>query len=119
MSTIQDVANAAGVSVATVSRALSNPDVVAEKTRRRVMAAIHSLNYVPNAAAKSLRTAQSKRIVVTVPDIANPFFSQVIRGVEEAARLEGYSVVLADTRHDPGEEARQGQMLKQREADGL
>jgi len=119
MSTIQEVARAAGVSVATVSRALSRPDVVADTTRRRVMAAVDALHYAPNAAAKNLRTAQSRRIVVTVPDIANPFFSQVIRGLEEAARIEGYAVVLVDVRYDPEEEARHGEMLRRREADGL
>ena len=119
MANIQDVAKRAGVSIATVSRAINFPGVVAFKTRERVGAAIAALGYAPNAAAKSLRTSRSTRIIVTVPDIANPFFSEVIRGLEDAAKAEGYAVVLADTRHDPGEEERHGEMLRRHEADGL
>ncbi|PZQ65366.1 MAG: LacI family transcriptional regulator [Phenylobacterium zucineum] len=119
MATIQDVAKDAGVSTATVSRVLSAPERVSEATRARVMAAVDRLGYAPNVAAKSLRTLRTEKILVTVPDISNPFFSQVIRGVEEAASAAGYSVLLGDTR---GEEAREEQfarMLRRREADGL
>src|SRR3954467_13872204 len=106
MATIQDVARDAGVSTATVSRVLSAPERVAEPTRVRVMAAVARLDYAPNVAAKTLRTLKTGKILVTVPDISNPFFSQVIRGVEEAASAAGYSVLLGDTRH---EEAREEQ----------
>jgi LacI family repressor for deo operon, udp, cdd, tsx, nupC, and nupG len=119
MATIQDVARSAGVSTATVSRVLSAPEVVAEATRERVMAAVASLGYAPNVAAKSLRTLRTEKILVTVPDISNPFFSQVIRGVEEAATAAGYSVLLGDTRHEPEREDQYGQMLRRKEADGL
>lgn len=119
MATIQDVAREAGVSTATVSRVLSAPGVVAKATRERVMAAVASLGYAPNVAAKSLRTLKTGKILVTVPDISNPFFSQVIRGVEEAATAAGYSVLLGDTRHAPEREEQYGQMLRRKEADGL
>lgn len=119
MATIQDVAKLAGVSTATVSRVLSAPDRVAEATRQKVTAAIAALGYTPNVAAKSLRTLRTQKILVTVPDISNPFFSQVIRGVEEAAHAAGYSVLLGDTRHDAEREAQYGRMLRQKEADGL
>lgn len=119
MATIQDVAREAGVSTATVSRVLSAPEVVAATTRERVMAAVTSLGYAPNLAAKTLRTLRTEKILVTVPDISNPFFSQVIRGVEEAAMDAGYSVLLGDTRHEPEREEQYGRMLKRREADGL
>lgn len=119
MATIQDVARTAGVSTATVSRVLSAPDVVAEATRERVLAAVSRLGYAPNVAAKSLRTLRTEKILVTVPDISNPFFSQVIRGVEEAASAAGYSVLLGDTRHEPEREEQYGQMLRRKEADGL
>ena len=89
MATIQDVARNAGVSTATVSRVLSAPDRVADATRARVMAAVTDLGYAPNVAAKMLRTLRTEKILVTVPDISNPFFSQVIRGVEEAAHAAG------------------------------
>ena len=119
MATIQDVARDAGVSTATVSRVLSAPGLVAEATRDRVMAAVTRLSYAPNVAAKVLRTLRTEKILVTVPDISNPFFSQVIRGVEEAASAAGYSVLLGDTRHDDEREAQYADMLRRKEADGL
>ncbi len=119
MATIQDVARSAGVSTATVSRVLSTPELVAEPTRLRVMAAVNALGYAPNMAAKMLRTLRTEKILVTVPDISNPFFSQVIRGVEQAAQEAGYSVLLGDTRHEPEREERYGEMLRRKEADGL
>src|ERR1700722_6744216 len=117
--TILDVAAAAEVSTATVSRVLSNPEKVTETTRRRVLKAVRQLGYSPNAAAKSLRTLSTRKLLVTVPDIANPFFSLIIQGIEEAALREGYAVVLGDTHHDPAREERYGEMLLRREADGL
>jgi LacI family repressor for deo operon, udp, cdd, tsx, nupC, and nupG len=119
MPTIHDVAARAEVSTATVSRVLSNPEKVSEATRRRVLKAVHQLGYSPNAAAKSLRTLTTRKLLVTVPDIANPFFSLIIQGIEEAALREGYAVVLGDTHHDAQREERYGQMLLRREADGL
>jgi len=119
MSTIQDVARHAGVSTATVSRVLSHPEIVAGPTRERVLAAVEALQYEPNHAAKSLRTLKTAKIVVTVPNIANPFFSAVIRGVEEAAQAAGYAVLLGDTRHEPGREELYAAMLRRKEADGL
>jgi LacI family repressor for deo operon, udp, cdd, tsx, nupC, and nupG len=119
MATIQDVARDAGVSTATVSRVLSAPELVAAATRAKVMEAVGRLGYQPNFAAKSLRTLKTEKILVTVPDISNPFFSQVIRGVEEAARAAGYSVLLGDTRHEPEREEEYAAMLLRREADGL
>lgn len=119
MATIQDVALLAGVSTATVSRAFSAPEVVAPGTRARIDAAVARLGYAPNAAAKILRTNSTRKILVTVPDISNPFFALVIRGVEESAQAAGYSVLLGDTRQDPEREAQYARMLHRKEADGL
>jgi len=119
MPTIHDVAARAEVSTATVSRVLSNPEKVSEGTRRRVLKAVDQLGYSPNAAAKSLRTLTTRKLLVTVPDIANPFFSLIIQGIEEAALREGYSVMLGDTHHDAQREERYGEMLLRREVDGL
>jgi LacI family repressor for deo operon, udp, cdd, tsx, nupC, and nupG len=119
MATIQDVARRAEVSTATVSRVLSAPERVAEATRARVMAAVADLGYAPNVAAKTLRTLRTQKILVTVPDISNPFFAKVIQGVEEAAQAAGYSVLLGDTRHEAEREALYGRMLRRKEADGL
>ncbi|KMS52074.1 LacI family transcriptional regulator [Sphingobium cupriresistens LL01] len=119
MTTIRDVAKMAKVSVATVSRTLSQPDKVNEIMRKRVQAAVAKLGYEPNRAARSLRTLKSSKILVTVPDISNPFFSDVIRGAEEAAREADYSVVLGDTRSDPVIENSYATMFKRREVDGF
>jgi LacI family repressor for deo operon, udp, cdd, tsx, nupC, and nupG len=119
MPTIQDVASFAGVSTATVSRVLSSPALVAVATRERVSAAVRHLGYAPNAAAKMLRTTKTKKIVVTVPDISNPFFALVLRGVEEAAQAVGYSVLLGDTRGMAEREEQYAAMLHRREADGI
>src|SRR4051812_40622258 len=89
--TIQQVAMAAKVSVATVSRALQNPEMVAEASRNKVHDAVARLGYTPNVQARNLRTARTRMIVALVPDIANPFFSEVIRGVERVAHQNQYS----------------------------
>jgi LacI family repressor for deo operon, udp, cdd, tsx, nupC, and nupG len=119
VATIYDVAKRAGVSPATVSRVLSQSAVVAEPTRARVMKAVDTLGYAPNSTAKNLRTARTGKLLVTVPDISNPFFSLILQGAEDAAQREGYSVLLGDTQHDPCREERYALMLKSKEADGL
>ena len=87
------VAERAGVSTATVSRALSDPHRVQSKTRARVQEAIDALGYAPNFAAKSLRTLRTRKIIVMIPDVSNPFFAEVLRGAEDAAEDAGYSVL--------------------------
>lgn len=119
MPTIIEVAAIAGVSTATVSRVLSRPDRVAEPTRVRVLEVIRSSGYAPNVAARTLRTLRAAKILLTVPDISNPFFASVIRGAAEAARDAGYAIVVGDTRHDPQVEDQYAEMLSRREVDGL
>ncbi|MGN6277893.1 MAG: LacI family DNA-binding transcriptional regulator [Sphingomonas sp.] len=119
MTTISDVATAAGVSRATAARVLSNPELVAETTRLRVLEVVQRLGYSRNSVAASLRTTRTGRIIVTVPDISNPFFSRVIRGVEEAAQEAGYAVLLGDTRNEREREEQYAEMLNRREADGI
>ncbi len=116
---IYEVAKRAGVSTATVSRVLSQPAVVSPGTRRRVLQAVELLDYAPNAAAKNLRTLRTGKLLVTVPDISNPFFSLILQGIEDAAQREGYAVLLGDTQHDEEREDRYALMLKRKEADGL
>ena len=119
MPTIYEVAKRARVSTATVSRVLSRPDVVAEKTRRRVMNAVERLGYEPNSTAKNLRTLRTGKLIVSVPDISNPFFSLILQGIEAAAQREGYSVLVGDTQHDEKREEGYAMMLRRKEADGL
>jgi LacI family repressor for deo operon, udp, cdd, tsx, nupC, and nupG len=119
VSTIYAVAKRAGVSTATVSRVLSRPQVVTPSTRDRVLQAIEDLSYAPNSAARNLRTLKSGKLLVTVPDISNPFFSLILQGIEDAAQRAGYAVLLGDTQHNARREERYAQMLKHKEADGL
>jgi DNA-binding LacI/PurR family transcriptional regulator len=103
--TIKDVARAAGVSPSTVSRALSAPELVQPETRRRVRQAASDLGYHPNRAARGLITGRTGNIGLIVPDLTNPFFPGVVKGVQSRARESDFSVFLADTDEDPSVEA--------------
>jgi LacI family repressor for deo operon, udp, cdd, tsx, nupC, and nupG len=119
VSTIYEVAKKAGVSTATVSRVLSQPDVVSPVTRRKVLQAVERLAYEPNSTAKNLRMLRTRKLLVTVPDISNPFFSLILQGIEDTALKEGYAVLLGDTQHNDTREDGYALMLKRKEADGL
>lgn len=99
--TLRDVADRAGVSAATVSRAFRRPDVVDEATRGRVLAAADALSYRPNAAARSLSTGRTHTLGILVPDLVNPFFPEVVKGAQSAARTLGRAVILTDSEEDP------------------
>jgi LacI family transcriptional regulator len=101
---MKDVATLAQVSVGTISNVLNKPELVAPETRRRVMEAIDKLGWVRNESARQLRAGRSASIGLVVMDIANPFFSDLTRGVEEVAAEAGYSVLLSDSAHDPARE---------------
>jgi LacI family transcriptional regulator len=107
--TIRDVARLAGVSVASVSRALNGLDNVTAATRDRVMQAIATLSYVPNAAARSLSRAETRTIGIVVPDLHGEFFSELIRGFDLAASEAGYLLLLSTMHADP---ALAGQALR-------
>src|SRR5262245_40621924 len=83
------------------------------------MNAVDRLGYTPNSAAKNLRTLRTGKLLVTVPDISNPFFSLILRGIEDAAQRESYAVLLGDTQHDEAREEGYAAMLRRKEADGL
>jgi len=119
MSNIRDVAREAGVSVATVSRALSNPEKVSQASLNKVHSAIDKVGYRPNMLARSFRSAKSYAVVVLVPDITNPFFSQVIRSIEDRAQQKGYAVLLGDTRGVIEREKEYIRRVETRLADGV
>lgn len=98
MATIKDVAKAAGVSVATVSRVINNAENVREETKKAVEQAIESLHYSPNGLGRNLRRLETKRILVLLNTISNQFFSRVVKGIEDCAREENYTVVICTTR---------------------
>lgn len=95
---IQDVALAAGVSTATVSRALSNPGLLSEATRTAVEEAIRITGYRVNRAARNLRKQRAGAVLVLVPNLGNPFFSQILAAISEAFAGSDYSVLIADTK---------------------
>ena len=102
---IRDVATRAGVSVGTVSNVLNRPEVVATATRERVLAAIAELGFVRNESARQLRAGRSRTIGLVVLDIANPFFTDVARGVEDVANEHGLAVILCNSDDRPEKEA--------------
>jgi LacI family fructose operon transcriptional repressor len=105
MASIKDVAEAAGVSTATVSRVLSNGLHVRPEVRERVKAAVERLDYRPNLVARSLRSQQSTTIGLIVSDIRNPFFTSLSRAVEDTMYEQGFSVLLCNTDEQPEKEA--------------
>ncbi|WP_323148417.1 LacI family DNA-binding transcriptional regulator [Pseudomonas oryzihabitans] len=119
MSNIRRVAELAGVSVATVSRTLKNPDVVAPATRERVQAAVAAANYRPNGMAVQFRSRRTGNLVVLVPLIANSFFARVIAGIQQAAQAAGYRVLLCDTAGDERREREYAELVYARQADGV
>ena len=104
MVSIKEVAEAAGVSTATVSRVLSNGEHVRPEVRERVMATVERLGYRPNRVARSLRSQQSNTIGLIVSDIRNPFFTSISRAVEDTAYEQGFSVFLCNTDENPEKE---------------
>ncbi|WP_274533568.1 DNA-binding transcriptional regulator CytR [Salinivibrio sp. MA607] len=119
MATMKDVAHIAGVSTATVSRALMNPEKVSASTRKKVEHAVVEAGYSPNSLARNLRRNESKTIVAIVPDICDPYFSEIIRGIEEAAMEHGYLVLLGDSAQQHHRENSFVNLVFTKQADGM
>jgi LacI family transcriptional regulator len=117
--TMRDVARLAGVSVATVSAVINGTATVSEGRSKKVRDAMEALDYYPDQVARSLKVGRTDVIGMVVPDITNIFFPQVIRGAEDAARGQGYSVILCDSNEDPDEERRHLDTLFSRRVDGV
>jgi len=116
---IRDVARRAGVSVGTVSNALNRPELVAPETLERVRSSIEALGFVRNGSARQLRAGQSRTVGLVVLDITNPFFTDVARGVEDAASDAGLSVILCNSDGDPDKEARYLDVLAEERVQGI
>jgi LacI family transcriptional regulator len=114
----RDVAHVAGVSVSTVSRALTRPDDVAPETRAKVLDIARALGYRPNAAARTLITGRTGNIGLVVPDLENPFFASITKGVQSRARAAGYALFIADSDEDPSQEPDLARNLA-KQVDGL
>ena len=120
MVTRDDVAKLAGVSSATVSYVVNNgPRPVSDETRRRVLQAIQALDYVPSAAARSLKVKRTSTIGLMIPDILNPIFAALAKVVEDELLAAGHSVILCNSYEDPRRELVYLQMLWGKQVDGL
>lgn len=115
---VQDIAERAGVSTATVSRVLNQSELVRPKTRAKVEAVIAEFGYQPNALARNLRTAESRLLLTMVPDFGNPFYAEIVRGIDSYSRSKGYHVLLCDTGANATEQDTYFDMLRHRLADG-
>ena len=119
MSSIRDVARAAGVSTATVSHVVNNTRFVSEEVRARVLAAVERCGYYPNAHARSLASGRSHTLGLVISDIANPFFPELVKSIEDAAFEHGYDVVLSNTNYDPERTSRYVRRLIERKVAGV
>ncbi|MDX6353855.1 MAG: LacI family transcriptional regulator [Streptomyces sp.] len=118
---LRDVAQAAGVHPATASRALNaaTRSQVNAETSRRVLRAAESLGYQPNPIARSLKTSRSYTVGLVLPDLTNPFFPPVVRGIESGLEAAGYDAWIVDTRNDPERERSRIESLRSRQVEGL
>ncbi|WP_438432792.1 LacI family DNA-binding transcriptional regulator [Gorillibacterium sp. sgz500922] len=117
--TIKDVARAAKVSIATVSRVLNNLSGYSEETRRRVYDAIEQLDYQPNAIARGLINKRTRTLGVLVPSVSSAFSAAILRGIEDTAHAQGYSVVVCNTHSEDRRTLEYLQVLAEKQADGL
>ena len=119
--TLRDVAQLAGVHPATASRAL-NPatrPLVNADTARKVLRAAESLGYQPNPIARSLKTARTNTVGVVIPDLTNPLFPPIVRGIEDVLGPAGYNAYIVNTDNDPAREEAQIESLRSRQVEGL
>ncbi|SNY77707.1 DNA-binding transcriptional regulator CytR [Enterobacter sp. CC120223-11] len=117
--TMKDVAEKANVSTATVSRALMNPDKVSQSTRNKVEKAALEVGYFPQALGRNSKRNESKTILVIVPDICDPFFSEIIRGIEVTAAEQGYLVLIGDCAHQNQQEKTFIDLIITKQIDGM
>ncbi|MEV0598973.1 LacI family DNA-binding transcriptional regulator [Streptomyces sp. NPDC050315] len=116
---IKDVAREAGVSVGTVSNVINRPERVSQETRARVQAAIERLGYVRSESARQLRAGSSRLVALLVLDMANPFFVDLARGAERAARRAGLGVVVCNSGQNPDEEAEYLALFAEQRVNGV
>ena len=114
-----DVAREAGVSLMTVSRVINDKEDVSAETRERVLKIIANLDYRPSAIARSLATQETRTIGLVIPDVTNPFFADITRGVEHLAYAQGYHVFLCNSEEDPQRELAVILSLEEKRVDGL
>ena len=116
---IADVARLAGVSTATVSRVLSDPDKVRQKTHDVVMEAVRRSGYTPNSTAQNLRTRRTMNVLVVAPRLTNPVFAEILRGVDDELTQSGYGIIIGNLDNRSEREARYVDLALSRQVDGV
>ena len=119
MATIKDVSKLAGVSVATVSRVINKKGYVSKETEKKILKAMKLLKYSPNDIARRLAGKKSKTIGLIIPNILNPFFPEVARGVEDIANQHGYNLIFCNTDNNKEKEKQYYEMLFNKQVDGI
>ena len=119
MANIKDVAIHAGVSVTTVSHVVNGTRFVSEGARLRVVDAVRELSYVPSAVARSLKHNTTRTFGMVIPNNSNPYFAEIIRGVEDRCFAAGYNVILCNSNDDPQRQASYLRVLAEKRIDGL
>lgn len=116
---IKDVAREANVSVATVSRVLNNIPLVNDETKKRVLDAIERTGYKPNAIARSLKMQKTNTFGIMIPDISRPYYTQVVRGVEDICNIYDYNIILCNTDSEPLKEEKYFDVFIEKQVDGI
>ncbi|MGB9679586.1 MAG: LacI family DNA-binding transcriptional regulator [Minisyncoccia bacterium] len=119
MAKIDDVAKLAGVSIATVSRVLNNSPFASEKAKEKVLKAAQELGYKPSMPARSLAMKKTNTIGLIVPDISNPYYAEVVRGIEDVCNIYNYNITLCNADNKREKEFKYIEMLRSRWADGI
>lgn len=120
MVTIKEIANLAEVSTATVSKIINGKDrYISEATRQRVLEIVEREGYIPNGVAKSLKMKKTKTIGIIIPDVMNLFFSELARGIEDAAEKKGYTVILCNSDNKEKKAKKYMEMLQEKMVDGI
>jgi len=117
--TIKDIAKEAGVSHTTVSRALRGSSLISDETTRRIQETALTLGYLPSAAARSLKTNRSQALGIIVSSIDDPYFSEILQGIEEIAQANHYSLFIAASQRDAERESVIVQAMRQHRVDGI
>src|SRR4030066_91824 len=117
--TIKDIARHAGVSHTTVSRALHNSSLISTQTTERIQEIASELGYNPSVAARSLKTNRSQVLGVIVSHIADPYFSEILQGIDDVAQDNGYSLFIASAQHNPAREDAIVQTMREHRVDGV
>src|SRR5438128_9368892 len=117
--TMVEVARRAGVSVSTVSHVINDTRYVRASTREAVLSAIGKTGYVPNSVARSLTTARSRSLGLVMTVVTNPYFTEVVQGIDEEAERNGYMLLLGDAHEEPDHELQLVRDLHQRRLEGI